>query len=205
MSVNDSEKKVDADVVKSPLKTLSEVAGQTAKKPFSTMSVQSVIKSNLLFLDDIRAESGMVVGQDKAGKKVVMRPEEALHKAREINLLYTTGPDERRKHELIEKIIIAARKALYHLEDNHGSQHKSAKLVRNMADGKAPDGRDILTTGRFDDHVSFYVDICPHLKDFEIAAVLRSPEIDAQKAHTLLLGMEKIRAIEQNHVPGKLD
>lgn len=184
---------------KAVLKTSKEAA--PVKRP-SRANVANVMGSKLLFVDEIHAENGMVCMTCKDGKREIMRPEEALHRAREINMLHMESDNERRKWELIERTIAAARQALHHLEDRKGSQYRPAHELRNMVEGRAPDGRDILTYGKEDMHVKFYVETCPHLKDWEIAAVLRSTEIDGQQAHTLIMGMEKVRAAEQGGRPG---
>lgn len=184
---------------KSSLKTAGDAA--PVKRP-SRVNAANVMGSKLLLVDEIHAENGMVCMTRKDGGREVMRPEEAVHRAREINMLHMETADERRKWELIERTIEAARTALYHLEDSKGAQYRPARELRNMAEGRAPDGRDVLTCGKEDMHVRFYVENCPHLKDWEIAAVLRSREIDGQQAHTLIMGMEKVRAAERNGLPG---
>ena len=169
----------------------------------SRNAVPSVIKSKMLMMDRIYAEHGMVVGITKDGDKNVMGPAEALHKAREINSIPVGSSWQSHKDELVRKIIEAYRQAGRQLEDKSNPQYDGAHMLRNMAMGRAPDGGDILDYGKEDSHVQYYAELCPHLQDWEIAAVLRQIG-DAQAAHQVLLAENFDRAWRAGDMSGKL-
>jgi len=182
-----------------------DLSGQHKRpsRKVSRQNVPSVVKTNMLMLERIYAEHGMVVGITKDGEKVVKSPREALYLAQEINSMPVGPVWKNHKEELVRNIIKAYKEASNQLEDSSNSQHESAHVLRNMAMGRAPDGGDILNYGKEDSHVGYYAEMCPHLKDYEIAAILRQAG-DAQVAHQILLAEEFDRAAKSGDAWGKL-